>query len=115
MPAYNFKKQFEDDVEKGHKRQTIRPKRKRPTKPGDLLYLYTGMRTKTCRKLRTDFCLSVTPIVIYPHHVKLNETFVEMGSVENLAQSDGFETSTEFFRFFEKQYGFPFEGELIKW
>jgi len=64
MPAYNFKERFAADVESGKKRQTIRRKRKRPTKPGDVLYLYVGMRTKRCRKLREAPCESVVSILI---------------------------------------------------
>ena len=54
MPALNFKKQFAEKVETGEKRQTVRAKRKRAFVVGDKLYLYTGMRTKYCRKLAVD-------------------------------------------------------------
>ena len=52
MPALNFKKEFADKVASGEKRQTIRALRKdgKNPRPGQKLYLYTGMRTKYCRK-----------------------------------------------------------------
>jgi hypothetical protein len=42
MPAYNFKSEFARAVELGTKRQTIRRRRKRPTKVG-----YNGLRART--------------------------------------------------------------------
>ena len=57
MPALNFQKQFVPLIESGEKRQTIRSQRKQPIKVGDLLYLYTGQRTKNCRKLAESICL----------------------------------------------------------
>lgn len=35
----------------GSKRQTIRARRKHPPRQGQTAYLYTGMRTKNCKKL----------------------------------------------------------------
>ena len=66
MPALNFKAEFAPLVESGEKRQTIRKLRKdgRDPKVGDALYLYTGMRTKKCRKLGIAPCESVQPIEI---------------------------------------------------
>ena len=53
MPALNFRAEFADAVERGEKCQTIRAYRKdgRNPKPGDTLHLYTGMRTRACRRL----------------------------------------------------------------
>jgi hypothetical protein len=61
MPAYNFQKQFAPLVQSGEKRQTIRTLGKRShAQPGNKLQLYTGMRTKQCRKL-VDPDLSRSP------------------------------------------------------
>lgn len=52
MPAYNFRKQFAPLVESGQKRQTIRTiGKRRHARAGEPLQLYTGQRTKACRKL----------------------------------------------------------------
>ena len=67
MAALNFQKQFAPDVESGIKLQTIRAKRKNPIKEGETLYLYTGMRTKKCRKLGEVKCYSVLPFEISPN------------------------------------------------
>ena len=116
MPAYNFEARFAPDVESGRKKQTIRRKRKRPTRVGDVLYLYTGMRTKQCRKLREATCIGVTDIIIQPDwSITLNERELMLIEANALARADGFPGLAEFCRFFEGRYGLPFEGELIEW
>ena len=49
MVAYNFKDQFARLVEAGIKRQTVQLCRQRPTRVGDTLQLYTGMRRPGAR------------------------------------------------------------------
>lgn len=115
MPALNFKAQFADDVEQGRKRQTIRPKRKHPIDVGDRLYLYTGMRTKQCRKLGEADCIVTTPIEIRNGRVLLDEKSLTLFQIMRLAIDDRFEDWAEFFAFFRNQYGLPFEGDLIGW
>ena len=115
MPAINFKKQFADLVESGEKRQTIRLVWKYPIKSGDTLYLKIGMRTKQCRKLGEAICKSVQPIKINPCSVILNEKNISGNAISELAKADGFKRYRDFFEFFEKQYGLPFKGVLIKW
>jgi hypothetical protein len=117
MPAYNFQERWADDVEAGRKRQTIRPKRKHPTQVGDMLYLYTGMRTKRCRKLRETECLSVEPIEIHPQYIKLNGIIFNMAGMRDLAHADGFDGLGDFYDFFRARYGVPHdvELELIRW
>lgn len=117
MPAYNFKAQFAEAVANGSKRQTLRPPRRRATKPGDTLYLYTGMRTKACRRLRDpEGCISVQPVTICPDG-SITLAGVDLTAHERtlLAQADGFSTYDDFFTFFYHQYGLPVDLELIKW
>ena len=115
MPAFNFKAQFAEMVESGKKRQTIRPQRKRRPAPGDVLFLYTGMRTKACHLLKQTACKSV-------HYVLISQLFVEVDScklsdaeVEELAIADGFDSTESFRQFFQQQYGLPVVADLIKW
>ncbi len=122
MPAYNFKKQFAAAVESGTKTTTIRPPRKRTTRVGDILYLYTGQRTKQCRKLGEAECISVSPIDILwsdmeekSAMVRLNEGPAHLIELILLAHADGFSCVSEFLWFFIRQYGLPFHGELICW
>lgn len=120
MPALNFKAQFAPSVESGQKRCTIRVRRKYPIKVGDRLYLYTGMRTKQCRKLSETICKTAQDIRIKsPTIVWLNRWgawgLLPDEEIHALAHADGFETVTEFVSFFRETYGLPFEGQLIKW
>lgn len=121
MPGYNFKAQFADDVESGKKAQTIRPRRKRPTKVGDMLYMFTGMRTKQCRKLGQWRCTSVEPIEIYEHGIAFVGIEHELrwlsdDKLKQLARDDGFKDIYRLYDFFSKQYGIPAKDlEIIKW
>ena len=121
MPAINFKTQFADKVESGEKKQTIRPVRKKPIKAGDTLYLYTGMRTKNCRRLLVTECISIADIKIHENKARIEERdffwsrHEECTSLNELANDDGFNSWPEMQEFFQKQYGLPFEGVLIRW
>lgn len=116
MPAINFKKQFSDRVEFGDKKQTIRRKRKRPIKLGDKLYLYTGMRTSCCRKLRSTRCDDVLPIFIDSNKsVILGNKLLTDQEKHDLALDDGFKDFAGLFDFFRSTCGLPLAGQLIKW
>ena len=117
MPALNFKTQFAPLVESGKKKQTIRQVRKHPIKVGDTLYLYTGMRTKQCRKLREVICTKISEITILASTLDayMNGKYLRYSGFNALARKDGFYGATYFHAFFRKQYGLPFEGVLIEW
>lgn len=117
MPALNFMKKWAPDVEAGIKRCTIRKKRKddQDPKPGQTLFLYTGMRTKCCRKLREDICLESVPILIDQSGTRLNGLSLHPVDEYKLAKADGFKSVREYLDFFLKGAGTQFEGFLIKW
>jgi hypothetical protein len=129
MPAYNFKQQWAEAVRNGFKaangeplpagahvkRQTIRKPRKRPTRPGDTIYGFTGMRTKQCERLGQAPCQQVCPIIIDEEEVVLDGAPLVGWEQRLLADSDGFDFFVDFITFFKEQYGLPFEGELIMW
>jgi len=120
MPAYNFKSQFVPLVESGVKKQTIRPTRKHPTRPGKTLQLYTGMRTKKCRLLRTETCTHVKPVQIYATCIVIDGKILSQGEAWQLAEADGFKTLADFYDFFRDTYGLsetrPITNmELIQW
>ncbi|ABX02850.1 MAG TPA: ASCH domain-containing protein [Herpetosiphon sp.] len=116
MPAYNFKERFATAVEQGIKRSTIRPRRRNPSRPGDPLYMYTGMRTRACRKLTTATCRQVRPIIIDSDQVWLDGEQLSAEQIRQLAQGDGFSRVAEFFDFFRQHYGLPTaEMDLIEW
>lgn len=115
MPAYNFKSRFAALVAQGRKRQTIRRPRKRPTRPGDRLKLYTGMRTKACKLLAEGTCIDVMSIRITHGFVYLDERELSYQEASDLARVDGFGSVEEMVGFFDDTYGLPVEMELIKW
>lgn len=115
MPALNFKKRFAEAVEAGWKLQTIRAPRKRPIKPGDRLYLYTGMRTKGCRKLGEGRCTATTKIGVREHGITCGLQIVIARWRESFAELDGFGSWIEMREWFRKEYELPFTGVLIEW
>lgn len=114
MPALNFKREFADLVRSGAKRQTIRIARKTPIKPGDQLHLFTGMRTKSCERLRTVACIGVDDLTIGPDLVVGGRLLVAAAR-ERFANADGFESWADMSRWFEETYGLPFHGVVIYW
>lgn len=64
MPLYNFKQRFVPYIMDGSKMHTIRAIRKNPAKPGDMLYLYTGLRSKYAKRLITAQCTAVKTIFV---------------------------------------------------
>lgn len=126
MVAYNFKPQFAPLVESGEKPHTIRALgKRRHARPGEAVQLYTGMRTKGCRKLMAPdpICTGATPIEmnITPGcglSVLMGGIDLEIPDIIALAKADGFgrdggDPLDEFIRFFEGRM--PFEGVLIQW
>lgn len=119
MVAYNFKRQFADAVESGVKCQTIRPRRKDGghAKPGQIVQLYTGMRTKSCRKLREAICHVSCEIIIDTDKViTFGPSEVFLGDdLERFARMDGFSCWLEMRSWFETAYSLPFKGHMIGW
>ncbi len=115
MPALNFQGRFAPLVESGEKTQTIRPPRKRPICAGDTLHLYTGMRTRACRKLGEAFCYLVSPIIVNEECCYLDGLPLNDVQAERIAQRDGFTSWRELAAWFKAQYGLPFNGVLIRW
>lgn len=118
MPALNFKKQFAPKVESWEKLQTIRARRKdyRDPRAGQTLYLYTGMRTKSCRKLGEVECRETQQITIEENlDVIVGTHCLSVTEEIELAESDGFPGRVEFYQFFRDTHGLPFHGLIIKW
>ncbi len=125
MHVYNFKPQFAPLVESGKKLCTIRQAGKRPPpKPGVHLRLFTGMRTKNCRKLRDAMCSWVQMIMITPRDgvflapVDSNWNFsipLTKAQAEELAHRDGHENLAAMIAFFCPNKNTAFTGHLIEW
>ncbi len=125
MVAINFSAQFADAVESGAKLQTIRAPRKdgRLPAPGVALQLYTGMRSKSCRKLRDAVCTAVTPVRIKGAEMWLDGKLLDVdahnrqaaGSDGAFARRDGFDSYSDMAEWFRARYGLPFDGFVVEW
>jgi hypothetical protein len=124
MPAYNFKARFAPDVKSSIKRSTFRLPRKRPTKKGDILYLYTGLRTKNCIKLKEAVCKSIERYELRESGLffKGGKLFPVLSNFKlterlcnDIAVLDGFKSFYEFKQFFKNQYGLPVKLDRITW
>ena len=117
MPALNFQAQFAPLVESGEKCQTIRAYRKdgRDPKPGDTLYLYTGQRTRRCRKLGEAVCKSTERVGISDLGIIVGDDLPPCDERDAIAVADGFSNEWRLIQWFKKTHGLPFEGLLIRW
>lgn len=114
MVAFNFSPEFADDVASGKKRQTIR--RTKRAKPGDPVTLYTGQRTKACRKLGEGVCEVVDYVGIRPDGITLGNTSKHPRDIDDFARADGFANFKAMVAWFEKKYGSPyFQGFVHRW
>lgn len=103
---------FIDKILSGAKRQTIRragPKWAN-VKVGDKLTLYTGLRTKQCRKLGEAVVESITPITIDTEcdnvavETPLGDFNLDLPALNDLVARDGFDSNDDFFKFFCLNY-----------
>lgn len=120
MPAYNFQRRFIPKIRNGQKPHTIRRRRKYPTKVGDTLKLFTGMRTKNCSQFAEAKCSKVEPLVIWVSIRKLSSSFgtgfFSSKRVKDVALNDGFDSVDAFFDFFKLYKSEILEDfEIIYW
>jgi hypothetical protein len=117
MPSLNFQERFAVPIAAGQKRQTIRNFRANgiDPKPGDTLYLFTGMRSKSCRKIGEVRCRLTSEVEIGEDRLSV-AGLEQAGEKRDLfARADGFADFAEMRGWFEKQHGLPFRGLLIRW
>ena len=122
MGAINFNKAFVEMIKDTSKPHTIRKTAR--VKVGEMVRLYTGMRTKEC-KLIIDWIpvLGVQPIrIMFGEGIFLDGRKLSITEAEGLVYNDGFRRGTmpnfeDFWRWFcpEFQLGQCFDGYLISW
>lgn len=119
MALYNFQRRFVPMILGGEKRHTIRAKRARATKPGEMLHLYTGLRQKGAKLLMRVRCTRVQDIEIEPGlvpaytRVWIDGAQLSPDEFEQLARCDGFASRWEMLDFWEGRL--PFAGDIIHW
>jgi hypothetical protein len=115
-----FQPRFADLVERGEKRQTIRPIPKRIPRVGDRLSLraWTGKpyRSKQ-RVLREAKVISIKIFSMSDAGISLwTGGYWEYTTDPNaFAQADGFKNLAEMREWFRRDHGLPFEGIAIWW
>lgn len=122
MPALSFNKKFVPHILNGTKKQTIRKFRKKPINVGNRLFLYTGMRTKQCKKIGEASCVAVYVASITRKGIQLSTIHhpkkkwkVDEKSLDAFARSDGFSDWEEMHRWWGLTHDLPFKGNLIMW
>ena len=129
MVAYSFKKRFGPPILAGTKAQTIRAERagrSRHARPGELVQLYTGMRTRQCRRLGEARCLDVTPVRLQFGRQTVAAAWVgrlpmATALLDVFARADGFASIEDMRRFWWAEHPpadgdtLIFEGVLIRW
>lgn len=110
-----FQPRFARLVESGEKLQTVRPVRKRPIFPGDMLSLreWTGAPYRSKQRLLGESpCIGVSPVDIKQWGVLVRTAGFD---AELFAKRDGFSNFSDMRSWFESEHGLPFSGELIQW
>lgn len=124
MVAYSFKARFADNIREGFKTQTIRAGRARHARPGEMLQLFTGMRTAHCKKICEDVrCTAVMSIVIsFDDEADIERITTDQVPVRDLdafARADGFTDASDMALFWCKEHGWlagkNFHGVVIEW
>lgn len=128
MVAYSFKKQFGPPILAGTKAQTIRADRKRHARPGEFVQLFTGMRTRQCRRLGESRCVEVLPVrMVFSKRgaaelMQVGERYLVTSSqMDAFARADGFADLEAMARFWWAEHPpeggnvLTFEGILIRW
>ena len=122
MAAYNFQKQFVPAIKSGAKKNTIRRiGKRRHANPNEAIQLYTGMRTKKCKKIISPdpICLFRLPIKIGVglqeiHHIHIGSSLIT--DLNQFARGDGFKDIKAMHAFWINFHGQGlFEGLFIGW
>lgn len=116
MVAFSFSPEFAGPVERREKRQTIRQTRRASV--GDRIQLYTGMRTKQCRKLVEEdpLCTFVGYVAIRPDYLTVGDVRSHPRDIDEFARLDGFTDYAGMVAWFQARYGQPsFIGYLHRW
>lgn len=124
MVAYSFNPRFVEPIRQGVKTQTIRANgRRRHARPGELLQLYTGMRTQHCRRILPDVpCLMVMAIEIAFRQGEITRVRVDgipCLDLDAFAIRDGFADAVDMWSFWRDHHPETLEagfyGVVIEW
>lgn len=110
-----FKKRFVRPIQLGAKIHTIRADEKNRWKPGRLIHMATGVRSKNYNCFKKDECISTQTIVIKYHGLQwavyVDGKQLSVAELKMLATFDGFKTIADFASWFNED----FTGKIIHW
>ena len=128
MVAYSFRGRFVPRHVEGSKTQTIRADRPRHARPGEMVQLYRGMRTRACVKIVPDrLCIGADPVALRfdgkGELVSASIAGVPVADLPGFAFADGFDSPEDMARFWRQTHDFVgfwgaefiFTGVLIRW
>jgi hypothetical protein len=130
MVAYSFHPRFVEPIRQGLKTQTIRAHgQRRHARPGELLQLYTGMRTAHCQRILPDTpCLEVMRVEItfltgirngLPVISRITTDGIRIRDLDAFAIRDGFADREDMSAFWRDHHpqatAAGFTGVLIEW
>lgn len=139
MVAYSFKQRFITPIELGlgilaegsvegafPQTHTIRGfGKRRHARPGEIVQLYYGMRTRQCRLIGKARCIETPRIGIFPENGMIDIDSLKSPIprmcktaiyLDQFARSDGFDDWADMRKFWIDEHGpNKFEGVLIKW
>lgn len=116
MVAFNFMPCFASDVERGRKINTMRRGKQR-CKVGQEIQLYTGQRTRKCRKLGRGICIKAVKARVFENEVYLEKYGVlfAIGHKNKFARSEGFKTWKDLIAFFTPNPRKEWKGFYYRW
>jgi hypothetical protein len=124
MVAYSFAPRFIEPIRQGFKTQTIRAKGlRRHARPGELLQLYSGMRTAHCLRIIPDTpCLAIMEVLIQfrPGMIDwITADGIRVRDLDAFAIRDGFADAVDMWSFWRDHHALAlqtgFNGNLIEW
>jgi hypothetical protein len=120
MPQIGFKKQLAPKVLSGEKPFTLRALRKdgRDPKAGQTLYMFTGLRTKQCKRIAEKPCRFAVTVKLSWHSIMIPTigTLNQIEELELFSKLDGFQNYLEFCQFHQITPGMKSKPmRLIAW
>ena len=103
MVAFNFHPEFVGAIQRETKVQTIRVRRR--CAPGDVMHLFTGMRTKSCVRLADRTCEVVDYVHLAPGGLTFGNTAKHPRDIDEFAQLDGFPTFEAMLAWLQRAHG----------
>lgn len=110
-----FKPRFAALVERGEKRQTVRPTPKRMPKPGDRMSLrcWTGLPYRSKQRVLCEATITATKRC---EITAQGSVFLDGGRApKGFAKADGFRSHAEMVSWFANEHGLPFAGVAFFW